>query len=773
VLAGAQEAQATLVAASSSAADHVKSLSSEVEQMLSAVGSDTAAQILRSAREAQTVLSSATSETSEQMKVLSTTLVATTSDTAGQIKTLAETIEQSLSSAAANSVEAIQSGALAAQNSLVTAANEASLKAKATAADIEQSVLGASSKFGTVLTGKTDEIVSFMTQQTDRLSQTLDSKRGSLVESIGSKSNQLIVDIERVTSEALKSIETRGMSFSQSIATNGSTVARSITAAGELATNAVNKSLKDLEQASRASIEQSRQVSMAAVTEMQETSKVLRTDTVALFERLREGNILLQEVLTGAHDNLNSLERAMVSRVGEFVSAITDVSARSGNVTQSLEDQLTVFHAKTSKAIEGLSALSAQFQDHGRALVEAVTAIEQSNKSTDNSIADRKAALDSLINTIDLRTVDLDQRLTRFTTLLDESLAAAEERARDIARVVADTAGTGSTVITQQFEAVRTVAEEQRQATAETLNAMYQQSTQETEAIFRQSADKFASMVQSMKQMASEMHQELEMTREELRRGVFELPQEAAENTAQMRKVIVDQIEALAELNRIVARHGRGLDVVGVDRAPAQRREEPQIAVGGGYAEAPSRPASRSRDIGSASTLPPPDLGLPMPPRTEIPSVSPVAAEQDRDDWLTDLLNRAEQVGDEREAARPRAPQPVAGGNPLESLSLDISRLVDRNLAAEMWDRYQRGENKAFTKRLYAPAGQKTFDEVARKYRTDRNFKQTVDRYITEFERLLDDVAQDERGPMILRGHLISETGLVYTMLAHASGRLG
>ena len=46
------------------------------------------------------------------------------------------------------------------------------------------------------------------------------------------------------------------------------------------------------------------------------------------------------------------------------------------------------------------------------------------------------------------------------------------------------------------------------------------------------------------------------------------MPQEAAESTAQMRKVIVDQIEALAELNRIVAHHGRGLDVV-TQAAPA------------------------------------------------------------------------------------------------------------------------------------------------------------------------------------------------------------
>jgi hypothetical protein len=350
--------------------------------------------------------------------------------------------------------------------------------------------------------------------------------------------------------------------------------------------------------------------------------------------------------------------------------------------------------------------------------------------------------------------------------MLDESLAAAEERARDIARVVAETAGAGSAAISHQFEAVRDAAEEERRLTSDAMHQIYQQGTQEAEAMFKQSADKFAAMVQGMKQMASEMHNELEATRGELRRGVFEMPQEAAESTAQMRKVIVDQIEALAELNRIVARHGRGLDVVSSGRGSAQREEEPMLATAGGRNEPRSAPRS-------ASNLPPPDLGLPSSRRTEAPPVSPASSDQGRDGWLSDLLNRADTGGDDRDVPRGRGPQQAAGGNPLESLSLDIGRLMDRNLAAEMWDRYQRGESKAFSKRLYTPAGQKAFDEVSRKYRADRNFKQTVDRYITEFERLLDEVARDERGPAALRGHLTSETGLVYTLLAHAAGRLG
>ena len=83
--------------------------------------------------------------------------------------------------------------------------------------------------------------------------------------------------------------------------------------------------------------------------------------------------------------------------------------------------------------------------------------VEQSNRTTTASVAERKSTLELLVTTIDLRTTDLDQRLSRFTGLLDESLAAAEERARDIARVVAETAGAGSAAISRQFEAVRAV----------------------------------------------------------------------------------------------------------------------------------------------------------------------------------------------------------------------------------------------------------------------------------------------------------------------------
>ncbi len=97
--------------------------------------------------------------------------------------------------------------------------------------------------------------------------------------------------------------------------------------------------------------------------------------------------------------------------------------------------------------------------------------------------------------------------------------------------------------------------------------------------------------------------------------------------------------------------------------------------------------------------------------------------------------------------------------------------MIDHEAAVELWDRYKRGERNVFTRRLYTLQGQQTFDEIRRKYRRDPEFKETVDRYIEEFERLLGEAAKDDRDSMVTKTYLTSETGKVYTMLAHASGR--
>ncbi len=80
------------------------------------------------------------------------------------------------------------------------------------------------------------------------------------------------------------------------------------------------------------------------------------------------------------------------------------------------------------------------------------------------------------------------------------------------------------------------------------------------------------------------------------------------------------------------------------------------------------------------------------------------------------------------------------------------------------------GERNVFTRQLYTLSGQQAFDEIRRRYRREADFRGTVDRYVGEFERLLREVAGG-RDAGTARAYLASDTGKVYTMLAHAAGR--
>ncbi len=104
---------------------------------------------------------------------------------------------------------------------------------------------------------------------------------------------------------------------------------------------------------------------------------------------------------------------------------------------------------------------------------------------------------------------------------------------------------------------------------------------------------------------------------------------------------------------------------------------------------------------------------------------------------------------------------------------MDIARLMDDAASVDLWERYQRGERNVFTARLYTSQGQQTFDEIRRKYSLEPEFRSAVDRYMDDFERLLGDVARNDRDNIMTQTYLTSDTGKVYTMLAHAAGRLG
>jgi hypothetical protein len=767
--------------------DSIKTNSASAERALTQLAANTTEALGKSAA-ASTAATESLNRSAAEATVSLNRSAGALSSTIGKA---AATANETLGKTATTAADLLAKTALSSTDAIGRSTNEA-----------ERKLIGMSTEVSRTMVGKANEINSAMTQRVDDMTRLLDDKSNGLIAALSAKGEQFAGEVSRITEQTVKTIDAKGFVFTQSMLDKSEEIARQINDASLNATTAltrtlgqmqegaqgvtdaakltISRTLEDLHRATKTAIEQSKQTAAATVAEMTETHTMLRSDSTALFERLREANILLQEVLSGAQENMSSIEHTMAARVSEFVAAMSDLTSKSGETTSKVEQHLGTFNNVTAKVLHDLGDLADQFSSHGRTLADAVELLDVSNRRTDDSIAARHTSIETLVSTLDTRTEDFGQRLARFSSLLEESLDTATTRAREIAGIIADTSNESVQTIEQQYELVRKTSEEERQRTSEALGAVYDEASTEVQTMFNQSAERFTDIMQGMKQMAAEMQEELEKTRSELRRGILELPQETAESAAQMRRVIVDQIEALAELNRIVARHGRSLDAA----EPVRREAEPLYAASGARGQArpvradivASQPQSAPRDITGAPTR-----------RGSPPTLSPVPGGKDDSNarnggWLTDLLSRASRDDNRPTEAPPIAPavsrEPPREERPardsvesIDTLSVDIARMIDHDAAVELWERYKRGERGVFNRRLYTAQGQKAFDEIRAKYRSDPEFRQTVEHYIHEFERLLDDVSRGDRGPAVARNYLTSDTGKVYTMLAHAAGR--
>jgi hypothetical protein len=290
-----------------------------------------------------------------------------------------------------------------------------------------------------------------------------------------------------------------------------------------------------------------------------------------------------------------------------------------------------------------------------------------------------------------------------------------------------------------------------------------------------------------MRTATQDLQRDLNVTRDEVRRGVLELPEEAREGAEAMRRVVSEQIRALSELSEIISRHGKTLDL----SSPALG--EPRLtyqaaAVGAEALAAPARYPEAPRPANGGGSVQP--MVAKAPPRAVPRSAptalrNPAAGDDAGEGWVSDLLRRAS-TDDEPAAApvaqaperRPDPPPEANGaaahpqtGSALNVISADIARAIDHEAAVELWARHAKGERNLFTRRLYTLPGQQTFDEIRKKYQRDGDFRSAVDRYVTDFEKLLAEVTKTGKDRSAGNAYLTSDTGKVYTMLAHASGR--
>ena len=496
----------------------------------------------------------------------------------------------------------------------------------------------------------------------------------------------------------------------------------------------------------------------------------LEADVSEILNKIERSNSNLQDVVSVAGNNLNDVENSLSQRAAEFRSAVDRAMVETNSTTGVISEQVSNLRDVTTTTLADIQNLTSRFGDHSEELTRAARHLEETNHSARRQ---------------DFGTPDGDRGSRRHAVGQDRSCRYAHAHLQP--EPVGDPGNGGRTrpamlpacwaqlprPLPNRWPsslnpcALRPAWKVRRPADA--IRSAQDDIITEMTRTVSDASDRFNDAATRMRDVAREVHRELEATRAELKQGVLNLPDEAEESSAALRKVVNEQIRALTELSEIVAKQSNTLDISRPQAQAAARRGTcpGTSACPGGELCSGSTAASAAR-TGKSTTSGRGPVG-----RHASSATCPDRGGQRRAARVgsPDLLRRAsrdEDASADTETAR----TPLQTVESLNSLSVDIARAIDHETFIDLWNRYRGGERHVFTRRLYTLQGQQTFDEIHQKYARDPEFRTAVERYVADFEQLLAQVSRNDRDNMLGQTYLTSDTGKVYTMLAHASGRL-
>jgi hypothetical protein len=135
---------------------------------------------------------------------------------------------------------------------------------------------------------------------------------------------------------------------------------------------------------------------------------------------------------------------------------------------------------------------------------------------------------------------------------------------------------------------------------------------------------------------------------------------------------------------------------------------------------------------------------------------------------------RIEQARDEREKGeRETLSRRVAGLiEALNSASIDVAKILSPDVSDSAWAAYLKGDRGVFTRRAVRLLDGGDARDVARLYDADEAFRESVNRYIHDFEAMLRAILQQADGSPLSITLLSSDMGKLYVALAQAIERL-
>ncbi|MBB4076939.1 hypothetical protein GGR08_001251 [Bartonella fuyuanensis] len=450
-------------------------------------------------------------------------------------------------------------------------------------------------------------------------------------------------------------------------------------------------------------------------------SETLQTVTTMKEELVHNVSSILKQLnqsIYNFHENSNVLLSAVQNIDGQFNESTNNffhntnqVAERLSASNQALNNNVEILQGLSKNTFEQINHITNSFGEHAKTLSQTIHVLEQSENSLSATLEEKHNTLSVLSDALVSKSHEIHQLIEHYEKIFSLALERSDKNARNS---------------TNSFQ-------------------------QSLNRLISESSTRFSEAAEEIRRSADEVRLELSKINNDINENVKKLPEKTKETTQTIRTALNEQITVLKDLVSFLQNDQKGTKEQLISAFPT------------------SSMLNKKSDssLESIKKIVPPKPILQQDPSKKRPNK-----------WVSNLLERAsrdETFYDEipTDAILTSVQtKPRSTNSSLNSLASGIVQAINHNAIVELWDHYQRGQKNIVTERLYTLNGKKIFEMIKRKYMNDFEFKCSVNQYVADFEKLLRDISRSSGSSNSVRKYLRSDTGKVYTMLAHASGRI-
>jgi len=455
---------------------------------------------------------------------------------------------------------------------------------------------------------------------------------------------------------------------------------------------------------------------------------------------------------THAHDiaqvlgqQAGQLDEQIMHGVHAIRRASENVTRQSVQAIEGLAGQTELLRNLSDNFVSQIANVTNRFDHQGQTMMRAAGALEAANQRIDQSLQLRQAELTQTLEQIASKAQDIDRVMQTYPASLEGTVNKLETRALSAGEHLRRGFEEQSRRALDEMERLRNSAGGETERAVENLRERFKSISREVSEEIGSMQSRFSSTYDDMHQRAQRTLADLEREQARVREELERLPQATRSSADTMRQSLQEQLRALEQLSSLSRREVHRADVI------------PPTPTGGAGAASPP-----GRAISSITQTLANELSQQQPPQQRTQSTlpaTPAAAQGDaaRESWkLGDLLARASQDD----------------GRSGDLNLAGYARALDQTTASAIWSRFRAGQRGVMVRSIYSVEGRGLFDDVQRRYGSDAGFRQSVDHYQHNFQRVLRECEQRDPSGRLAQSQVVSDAGRAFLFLAHASGQL-